>query len=198
MLNEFGAAINLLGLRVKPYLPQISGTLLKSGLNNKSLKVRQQAADLISIIAVVMKQCEEEQLMGHLGVVLYEYLGEEDPEVLGSVLGASKAILSVIDLTKMSFSLDALLSRLIPILENRHEKVEKNCIELVGCIATRGAEYVSERQWMIICHMLHEMLNAPQNKEIHWAAVNTFEYITEAIGPQKVLDSFLYNLRVRW
>jgi splicing factor 3B subunit 1 len=39
--------------------------------------VRQQAADLISRIAVVMKQCQEEQLMGHLGVVLYEYLGEE-------------------------------------------------------------------------------------------------------------------------
>jgi splicing factor 3B subunit 1 len=51
--------------------------------------VRQQAADIISRIAVVMKQCQEEQLMGHLGVVLlYEYLGEEYPEVLGSILGA--------------------------------------------------------------------------------------------------------------
>ena len=29
--------------------------------------------------------------MGHLGVVLYEYLGEEYPEVLGSILGALKA-----------------------------------------------------------------------------------------------------------
>lgn len=28
--------------------------------------------------------------MGHLGVVLYEYLGEEYPEVLGSILGALK------------------------------------------------------------------------------------------------------------
>jgi splicing factor 3B subunit 1 len=25
--------------------------------------------------------CSEEQLMGHLGIVLYEYLGEEYPEV---------------------------------------------------------------------------------------------------------------------
>ncbi|RVW15820.1 U2 snRNP component prp10 [Vitis vinifera] len=75
MLNGFGAVVNALGQRVKPYLPQICGTI-KWRLNNKSAKVRQQAADLISRIAVVMKQCHEEQLMGHLGVVLYEYLGE--------------------------------------------------------------------------------------------------------------------------
>ena len=37
-------------------------------LNNKSAKVRQQAADLISRIGVVMKTCQEEKLMGHLGV----------------------------------------------------------------------------------------------------------------------------------
>ena len=34
--------------------------------------------------------CLQEKLMGHLGVVLYEYLGEEYPEVLGSILGALK------------------------------------------------------------------------------------------------------------
>ena len=49
-----------------------------------------QAADLISRIAAVMKKCGEDGLMGHLGVVLYEYLGEEYPEVLGSILGALK------------------------------------------------------------------------------------------------------------
>ena len=58
--------------------------------------MRQQAADLISRIAVVMKQCHEEQLMGHLGVVLYECLREEYPKVLGSLLGALKAIVNVI------------------------------------------------------------------------------------------------------
>lgn len=59
-------------------------------LNNKSAKVRMQASDLIGRIAVVMKTCGEEVLMSHLGVVLYEYLGEEYPEVLGSILGALK------------------------------------------------------------------------------------------------------------
>jgi len=43
--------------------------------------VRQQSADLIGKIAAVMKRCGEDQLLNHLGVVLYEYLGEEYPEV---------------------------------------------------------------------------------------------------------------------
>ena len=76
MLNGFGTVVTSLGKRSKPYLPQICGTI-KWRLNNKSAEVRQQAADLIGKIANVMKTCEEEQLMGHLGVVLYEYLGEE-------------------------------------------------------------------------------------------------------------------------
>ena len=41
----------------------------------------------------------QEKLMGHLGVVLYEYLGEEYPEVLGSILGALKAIVNVIGMS---------------------------------------------------------------------------------------------------
>ena len=62
MLNGFGCVVNALGTRVKAYLPQICGTI-KWRLNNKSAEVRQQAADLISRIAVVMKNCGEEQLM---------------------------------------------------------------------------------------------------------------------------------------
>ena len=58
MLNGFGTVVNALGKLVKPYLPQICGTILWR-LNNKSAKVRQQAADLISRIAVVMKTCQE-------------------------------------------------------------------------------------------------------------------------------------------
>ena len=76
MLSGFGTIVNALGERMKSYLPQVCGTI-KWRLNNKSAKVRMQAADLISRIAVVMKTCGEDQLMGHLGVVLYEYLGEK-------------------------------------------------------------------------------------------------------------------------
>ncbi|XP_068736184.1 splicing factor 3B subunit 1-like isoform X2 [Montipora capricornis] len=63
--------------------------------------------------------CLQKKLMGHLGMVLYEYLGEEYPEVLGSILGALKAIVSVIGMNKMTPPIKDLLSRLTPILKNR-------------------------------------------------------------------------------
>ena len=56
-------------------------------------------------------------------MVLYEYLGEEYPEVLGSILGALKAIVNVIGMTKMTPPIKDLLPRLTPVLKNRHEKV---------------------------------------------------------------------------
>lgn len=195
MLNGFGTVVNALGKRVKPYLPQICGTILWR-LNNKSAKVRQQAADLISRIAIVMKTCQEEKLMGHLGVVLYEYLGEEYPEVLGSILGALKSIVNVIGMTKMTPPIKDLLPRLTPILKNRHEKVQENCIDLVGRIADRGAEYVSAREWMRICFELLELLKA-HKKAIRRATVNTFGYIAKAIGPHDVLATLLNNLKVQ-
>ncbi|KAF4715397.1 Splicing factor 3B subunit 1, partial [Perkinsus olseni] len=136
MLNGFGTIVNCLGVRIKPYLPQIAG-IIRWRLNTPSARVRQQAADLIARIAGVMKLCGEEQMLGHFGLFLYEYLGEEYPEVLGSILGALKAIVNVIGMTKMAPPIKDLLPRLTPILKNRHEKVEENCIDLVGRIADR-------------------------------------------------------------
>merc|ERR1711988_1836892 len=88
-----------------------------------------------------------------------------------------------------------LLPKLTPIL-NRHEKVQENCIDLVGRIADRGAEYVSAREWMRICFELLEMLKA-HKKGIRRATVNTFGYIAKAIGPQDVLTTLLNNLKVQ-
>jgi len=82
MLDGFGTVVNALGIRVKPYLTQIVSTVLWR-LNNKSAKVRQQAADLTTRLAVVIKQCGEDQLLSKLGVVLFEQLGEEYPDTLG-------------------------------------------------------------------------------------------------------------------
>uniref|UniRef100_A0A915PYR5 TOG domain-containing protein n=1 Tax=Setaria digitata TaxID=48799 RepID=A0A915PYR5_9BILA len=195
MLDGFGTVCKGLGRRTKPYLPQICGTILWR-LNNKSAKVRQQAADLIAKLAPVMNICQEEKLMGHLGVVLYEYLGEEYPEVLGSILGALKAIVNVIGMTKMTPPIKDLLPRLTPILKNRHEKVQENCIDLVGRIADRGSEFVSAREWMRICFELLELLKA-HKKSIRRAAINTFGYIAKAIGPHDVLATLLNNLKVQ-
>lgn len=195
MLSGFGTVVNALGERMKPYLPQVCGTV-KFRLTNKSAKIRLQSADLISRIAVVLKKCNEDQLLGHLGVIMYEYLGEEYPEVLGSILGALKAIVNVIGMTKMTPPIKDLLPRLTPILKNRHEKVQENCIDLVGRIADRGAEFVSAKEWMRICFELLEMLKA-HKKSIRRASVNTFGYIAKAIGPQDVLHALLNNLKVQ-
>jgi splicing factor 3B subunit 1 len=195
MLEGFGTVVNALGERCKPYLKQIAATI-KWRLNNKAATVRMQAADLIGRIAVVMKACGEDQLMGHLGVVLYEYLGEEYPEVLGSILGALRSIVSSIGMTKMQPPIRDLLPRLTPILRNRHEKVQENVIDLVGRIADRGAEFVSAKEWMRICFELLEMLKA-QKKAIRRAAVSTFGFIAKAIGPQDVLHTLLNNLKVQ-
>lgn len=195
VLDGFGTVVAALGIRVKPYLPQIAGAI-KWRLNNKSADVRMQAADLIARVAVVMRECQEEQTLAHLGVVLYECLGEEYPEVLGSILGGLKAIVNVIGMENMQPPIKDLLPRLTPILKNRHEKVQENCIDLVGRIADRGSEFVSAKEWMRICFELLELLKA-HKKAIRRAAVNTFGYIAKAIGPQDVLHTLLNNLKVQ-
>ncbi|EPX70794.1 U2 snRNP-associated protein Sap155 [Schizosaccharomyces octosporus yFS286] len=195
ILNCFSTVVNSLGVRCKPYLPQIVSTILYR-LNNKSANVREQAADLVSRITVVMRACGEEALMRKLGVVLYEYLGEEYPEVLGSILGSLKAIVSVVGMSSMQPPIKDLLPRLTPILRNRHEKVQENTIDLVGRIADRGSEFVSAREWMRICFELIDMLKA-HRKSIRRAAINTFGYISKAIGPQDVLATLLNNLKVQ-
>ena len=194
ILSGFGVLVAALGTRTKPYLPQIAGTI-KWRLNNKSPLVRMLAADLVQRVAPVMKACGEDPLMAHLGLVLFECLGEEYPEVLGSLLGALRAIVAVIGLPAMQPPIRDLLPRLTPILKNRSEKVQENCIDLVGRIADRGAESVSLREWMRICFELLELLHAPR-KAIRRAAVNTFGYIAKAVGPQDVLHHLINNLKV--
>ena len=194
LLNSFGTIVNSLGTRTKPYVPQIASTILYR-LNHKSPSVRQQAADLISRVAVVIQQCEEGPLLTKIGTVLYEYLGEEYPEVLGSILGALRAIVTVIGLETMQPPVRDLLPRLTPILRNRHEKVQENTIDLVGRIADRGAESVPSREWMRICFELLDMLKA-HKKGIRRAANNTFGFIAKAIGPSDVLATLLVRLKI--
>ncbi|MBW0466050.1 hypothetical protein O181_005765 [Austropuccinia psidii MF-1] len=195
MLEGFGTVVHALGIRVKPYLTQIVSTILWR-LNNKSAKVRQQAADLTSKLAVVIKQCGEDQLLSKLGVVLFEQLGEEYPDTLGSIIAAEASIANVVGMMQMSPPVKDLLPRMTPILRNRHEKVQEASINLIGRIADRGAEFVSAREWMRICFELLDLLKA-HKKAIRRAAVNSFGYIAKAIGPQDVLSVLLTNLRVQ-
>ncbi|GAB7354705.1 hypothetical protein MBLNU459_g5122t1 [Dothideomycetes sp. NU459] len=195
ILNGFGTVVNALDTRCTPYLPQIVSTILFR-LSHKSATVRQQAADLVSRIAIVMKHCGQDNLLGTISVNLYENLGEEYPEVLGSVLGALRSIVTVIGINQVQPPIKDLLPRLTPILRNRHEKVQENTIDLVGRIADRGPESVNPKEWMRICFELLDMLKA-HKKGIRRAANNTFGFIAKAIGPQDVLATLLSNLRVQ-
>jgi splicing factor 3B subunit 1 len=213
MLDGFGTVVNALGIRVKPYLVQIVSTILWR-LNNKSAKVRQQAADLTTRLAIVIKQCGEDQLLSKLGLVLFEQLGEEYPDTLGSIIAAVGAIANVVGMTQMNppvkdlcesycilvsitlLSSCRLVPRMTPILRNRHEKVQEASINLIGRIADRGAEFVPAREWMRICFELLDLLKA-HKKAIRRAAVNSFGYIAKSLGPQDVLSVLLTNLRVQ-
>jgi splicing factor 3B subunit 1 len=192
VLNAFGLIGSSLGIRMKPFLPQIA-SVIRWRLNTPSPRVRQTAADLISKLAPVMKACGEEQMMGHLGLFLYEYLGEEYPDVLGSILAALGSIVNVIGMNKMNPPISDLLPRLTPILKNRNDKVQENCIVLVGRIADRGADLAPVKEWSRICFDLLELLKA-QKKSIRRATVNTFGYIARAIGPHDVISTLLNNL----
>ncbi|KAH8832641.1 small nuclear ribonucleoprotein [Flagelloscypha sp. PMI_526] len=174
MLDGFGTV---------PYLTQIVSTVLWR-LNNKSAKVRQQAADLTTRLGI------KDQLLSKLGLVLFEQLGEEYPDTLGSIIAAE------VGMTQMNPPVKDLLPRMTPILRNRHEKVQEASINLIGRIADRGAEFVPAREWMRICFELLDLLKA-HKKGIRRAAVNSFGYIAKSLGPQDVLSVLLTNLRVQ-
>ncbi|KAI9464847.1 hypothetical protein HD554DRAFT_2040568 [Boletus coccyginus] len=56
----------------------------------------QQAADLITQFAVVIKQCKEDQLLSKLDLILLEQLGEEYPDMPSNIIAAEGIITNVI------------------------------------------------------------------------------------------------------
>lgn len=194
-LHGFGTVINSLGLRVKPHLPAIVSVILYR-LKHKAPETRELAADLISLICPVMKQCEEEDMILRLSTIVYESLGEVYPDVLGSLLNAMKSIIAVVGVEAMNPPINQILPTLTPILRNRHEKVQEATIQLIGIIADAGPEFVNAREWMRICFELLEMLKSPR-KSIRKSANQTFGYLAKAIGPQDVLATLLDNLKVQ-
>ena len=195
MLKGFTAIVSSLGFRAKRFLAGIVANICVR-LKTRSPKIRQQAADLVSGLALVLSECDEERLLSTLSQMLYENLGEEFPEVLGSILNGLKAIVNVIGMNRMVPSIKDLLPSLTPILQNRHEKVQEQLVDLIGRIADRGAEHVNPKEWIRICFDLIDLLKADR-KSIRRATVNTFGYIAKAIGPQDVLITLINNLKVQ-
>ena len=195
VLSCFGQVVTSLETRIKSYLPTIC-TTIQWRFTNKNPKVRQQSANLIVKLANALKLNGEEALMNRLGLILEENLGEEYPEVLGSILKALKALVINVGMTKMVPPIKELLPKLTPILRNRNDEVEENVVSLIGLIAEKGASYVSDKEWMRICFDLLELFKA-HRKCIRRNAVNTFGHIAKAIGPQDVLIPLLDNLKIQ-
>lgn len=196
LIRGWGVVASALGGdRLRPYLPQLASLTLWR-LGNRSARIRQQAAELVAVLAPVFASAGEEVTLNKLAIVLYENLGEEYPDVLASIILALKSITGVIGLNKMTPTVSDLLPRLTPILRNRHERVQDTCIQLVGVVADRAGDSVSSREWMRICFELLDLLKA-QRKSVRMEAVRTFGSIARAIGPHDVLATLLSNLRVQ-
>ncbi|KAI5996458.1 hypothetical protein F5J12DRAFT_958034 [Pisolithus orientalis] len=80
------------------------GTVVDAlALNNKSTKVCQQTTDpTMQLAIIIIKQCDEDQLLSKLGLVLFEQLGEEYPGMLGSIIATEGAISNAVDMTQMN------------------------------------------------------------------------------------------------
>ena len=71
--------------------------------------------------------------MHTLGLILFEQLGKEYPDTLGSIIAAEGAIANVVGMTQMNPPVKDLLPCMTPILRNRHENVQEASINLIGC-----------------------------------------------------------------
>ncbi|KAM9898484.1 hypothetical protein OXX69_009850 [Metschnikowia pulcherrima] len=200
-LQAFGSACRVLGLRFSPQIPIVLSSILYR-LKSSEPEIRQQSADLITVIADSIKLCSngDDTTMKKLILFLYESLGEVYPEVLGSIIGALYSCIKTMDreslLTLENPSVNILLPTLTPILKNRQEKVQEQCIKLVGLIARGNAESINAKEWMRVCFDLLDMLKS-QRKRIRIAANATFGDIAKTIGPQDVLAMLLNNLNVQ-
>lgn len=195
IFKGFGVVATAMNKRMKPFLSPIMSIILTQ-LKNKSPLVREHAADLCAILIPVIKDCEENDMLNKLSIILYESLGEVFPEVLGSILSAMSSAIASSDLSRLQPPINQIVPTLTPILRNRHRKVQINIIVLIGRIANLAPEYVAPKEWMRICFELLELLKSP-NKATRRVANDTFGYIARAIGPQDVLVALLNNLKVQ-
>lgn len=200
-LQGLGSIVKTLSSKLKDnFLPVVSTALFR--LKNKTPEIRQQSADLISLIApVILKYSTDgESIVQKLILLLYELLGEVYPDVLGSIINALYHCIDCV-LKESPYLMDCLplnqvLPTLTPILKNRHEKVQESCIKLIELIAIKNAESINPKEWMRICFELLDMLKSSK-KKIRIAANETFGHISKTIGPLDIIVMLLNNLRVQ-
>ena len=187
--------VQKLGTRVLPMLDQIKD-LIYDRISHPNSHMRKLSAELLAIFAESFVKCNKTEVLLHFYGVLQEFLGEEYPEVLAAILDATNAMICVLDAKQLKPPPDDIVSRLVPILKNRHDKVAYSCVMLIKNLSIKSSDLVHKKEWLRICFELLEMLRA-EKKKVRTAAVETFSYIAKVIGPFDVLLSLLNNLQVQ-
>lgn len=193
--TTLGNYVEQLGKRVEPILDQISSQILDR-LNVPNHHIRKLSAALLSIYADPLAKCGKKKTLLHFYGVLQEFIGEEYPEVLATVLDATRAIIATLDVKELNPPPDDVVSRLVPILKNRHEKVAYSCVMLIRVLSEKSPGLVVKKEWMRICFELLELLKA-EKKKVRNAAIDTFSFIAKLMGPFDVLLALLNNLQVQ-
>eukprot|EP00944_MAST-04C_sp_MAST-4C-sp1_P005213 g5213.t1 len=165
-------------------------------LRHESHLRRRYACDAVAIFSPIFHSSKDKKLLAQLASALYENLGEEYPTTLASVLNALAQVVSCVDSHELGVSIGDIVRDIVPVLKNRHEKVQRYCILLLGSIARDYPSCISPREWMKICIELTEMLKA-KRKSVRRAAVESFGLVANVIGPQDVIYTLLQNLRAQ-
>ncbi|KAI8870753.1 ARM repeat-containing protein [Ramicandelaber brevisporus] len=192
--SGIGTIVNVLQLRMQPHLMRMCSSILYA-FNSSDPPMRMHAADLFGKLVKIMHICEANELIDKVSLILCENFGEEYPDVLGSIIQAVSTVVDTVGTERMVPPISETVTRLTPIIRNRHDKVLQSCMAVVGTVAERGPEHVSTSEWMRICFELVDVLES-RRKSTRRAAISTIGSISRAVGPQEVLTKLLANLRV--
>lgn len=120
---------------------------------------------------------------------------EEDPNALGAVVQALDAVLCAAGLERVSKGqIIDVINQMKDVMANRHDKVQEACVNLIGTIAERNPDPVSQLDWHSLCIMMLDVLKAPK-KAVRKAATKAFGSIAKAADPITVINTLLENLK---
>lgn len=174
-----GNIISALGEQAAPWHP-VFARVARMRLNAPTPEHRQQGARLIACLARSMHKHGCESMMMQLGALLAEHYGEEYPQALASILEAVHEILVVLDDRSDDAPYTGMISRLVPILRNRDDRVRGACAQLVNTIGKRAGARVPPHEWLRVAHEMRPMLGS-QRRSVRFAAVEAYGAVARAV-----------------
>jgi len=189
--------IKSMGVRCTLYLPRLKATLVERLRTTRNPRFRQQSAELLVGISPTLRMCDESGVtLIEMSKILYEMLRtEEDPNALGAVVQALDAVLCAAGLERVSKGqIIDVINQMKDVMANRHDKVQEACVNLIGNIAERNPDPVSQLDWQSLCIMMLDVLKAPK-KAVRKAATKAFGSIAKAADPVHVINTLLENLK---